>query len=75
MGVDKYPITTTAANDVLLHYKKPPPERQVRAPPAEFTLFQCGDTYNNKILPGENGIPFLVITCYRCQETVNYAGI
>ena len=52
LGTDNYPKTTTAVYDVLCHYQKLAPPRQVHAPPAAVTFVQSGDTEKNKITPG-----------------------
>ena len=40
LGIEKYPKTIAAAYNVLCHYKKPAPSRQVHAPSAVVTFFQ-----------------------------------
>ena len=74
MGTENYPKTTTDAYNVLCCYNKPAPQRQVHTPPAAFTFLQSGDTDKNKITPGNYWRSFREVTCYRCQETGNYAG-
>ena len=38
LGTEKYPKTTTAANDVLSHYNKLVPPRQAHVPPVAVTI-------------------------------------
>ena len=74
LGTENYPKTTTDAYNVLCCYNQPAPPRQVHVPPAAVTFIQSGDTEKNKTTPGNNGISFMEVTCYRCQETGHYAG-
>ena len=62
LGTEKYPKTTTAANDVLCRYKKPAPPHQVHAPPAAVTCAQSVDTEKNKTTPDNDGISFPEVT-------------
>ena len=62
LGIDKYPKTTTAAYNVMCHYKKPVPPRQVHAPPSAVKLVQIGDTEKNKTTPGNYGRSFPEVT-------------
>ena len=73
LGTENYPKTTTAAYYVLCSYKKPIPPHQVHGPSALVTFVQSHDTEKHKIVPGNDGISFTEVTCYRCQKTGNYA--
>ena len=68
MGTYNYPKTTTTVYNVLFHYKKMEPPRQVHAPPEALTFFQHSDIENNKIVPRKDGRSFPEVTYYPFQE-------
>ena len=74
LGTENYPKNTTAAHNVLCHYNKMSPPRQVHAQPAAVIFVKNIDTDKNNTTPRNNGISLPEVTCYCYQEKGHYAG-
>ena len=74
LGIENGPNTKNGTYGILCHYRNPTSQHQEHTPPGAVTFIKRKNEKNNKKVPGNNGISFADVSCYRCLEMGHYAG-